>query len=378
MSDRIRLALGCMTGTSLDGLDVAAVELGGSGANLRARVVAHEATPLGQLAARLRAVAEGRAHTAAELTGLAHEFGVFHAVALERILRGHRLTTPDLVSLHGQTVFHQPPLRSWQLINPWPVAAALGCAVCFDLRGADLALGGQGAPITPLADWVFFRHPRERRVVVNLGGFCNITLLPSDAGPGARDGIEGCDVCACNHVLDGVARRVLGRPFDPDGAAAASGVASEPAAIDLFERLTLQSRAGRSLGTGDEADAWLDAWAPDLTPADLAASAAEGVARTIAAAVRNAGGADRLILAGGGVHHRPLAARIGALVGVPAEPSDVQGVPIAAREAGAMAVLAAIAANGEAITLPRVTGRRAADGPILMHGAWINAPAPRR
>src|SRR5690606_34298498 len=122
---------------------------------------------------------------------------------------------PDLVAVHGQTVHHEPPV-SWQLVNPWPIAQYADCPVVTDLRGADLAAGGQGAPITPIADWLLFRDRREgaggrqTRVVVNLGGFCNITLLPGRSPPTGGQGgatlrarplpgveqIQARDVCA--------------------------------------------------------------------------------------------------------------------------------------------------------------------------------------
>src|SRR6185436_14618647 len=141
-----------------------------------------------------------------EIADAALALGELHARAVAKAAAGCRL---DLIAAHGQTVFHAPPL-SWQMLNPWPLVRDLQTSVVFDLRGADLAHGGQGAPITPLADWVLFRSNSRTRAVVNLGGFCNLTLLP----PGRPDMVRGFDVCACNQLLDHIARGILQRPFD--------------------------------------------------------------------------------------------------------------------------------------------------------------------
>ncbi len=126
----------------------------------------------------------------------------------------------DLVVAHGQTVYHAPPL-SWQLCAPGPIAHALQVPVLCDLRSADIAAGGQGAPITPIADHILFRHAREARAVVNLGGFCNITTLP--AGDDATR-VRGGDVCACNQV----AGRHRARAGRPPTTATAPGLLREP------------------------------------------------------------------------------------------------------------------------------------------------------
>src|SRR6185503_11214172 len=116
---------------------------------------------------------------------------------------------------------------------------------------ADLAAGGQGAPITPLADFILFRSERERRAILNLGGFANYTVLPaSNGGPAERyvAQIIGGDVCACNQLLDTVARELFSRPFDEAGGRAATGVV-RPALFDgLQSILNAQASAGRSLG----------------------------------------------------------------------------------------------------------------------------------
>lgn len=364
----VRLAVGCMTGTSIDGLDAALIEASGRGLSMRVRVLEHRQWPLGDLARELREIAEQRALTVERFAATALRFGEFHAACLAEMLGERRV---DLVAAHGQTVFHRPPV-SMQMLNAFPIAARLGCAVVSDLRQADLVAGGQGAPITPLADWVLMSGERSR-AIINLGGFCNITLLPARTKGAAADdaalldGIAGMDVCACNHVLDAVAREALGVPYDEDGRAAASGRVDAAAARELAGLLAEQSRGGRSLGTGDEAGKWVERHRSTLSGPDLAASAVAGLAEVIASA---AAGADEIFLAGGGAKNRALCRAIGAAAGRPASSTEALGVPVDAREAAEIAVLGLLAGDGVEITLPRVTGRRGAAG---IAGSWVRA-----
>lgn len=365
----MRTAIGLMTGTSIDGIDAAAVRIDGHGLRARAAVTHHEHASLGDLAITLRALASGERMTASEIAAASLALGQVHAELASRVAA--QSGPPDFAAAHGQTVFHAPP-RSWQLLNPAPIAAALRRPVVYDLRAADLAAGGQGAPITPMADFIFFRDEAHPRAVVNLGGFCNVTLLPPRQGRADEawlSAVRGADVCACNHVLDAAARRALGKPYDESGAAAMRGASSEPAVRELAQSLEAQSRAGRSLGSGDEALAWVERHADRLSGADLLASAAKAVGESIARALTPFAPA-LVLVAGGGAHNRALLGHVARAVGAHVSPTDEYGVPVGAREAASMAVLGALCADGVPITLPAVTG--VAD-PAPLAGAWIHA-----
>lgn len=364
---RVRHVLGAMTGTSIDGIDLALARIEGTGLAMRATLVAHHAAGLGPLAGRLRAAAEQRPMAAGEFAALMLDFGSFHAEQARAFLDAHRLPQPDLASIHGQTVFHRPP-ASWQLVNAHPLARALGCDVVFDLRGNDLAHGGQGAPLTPLADWVLFRSDAPR-AVVNLGGFANVTLLPADTAGGV-DAIRGFDVCACNQLLDAAARTVLGAPFDADGASAASGTPAPADERALIERLSAEAGA-RSLGTGDECLGWLRDARERLAPHDVLSTAASAIGTVIGRAVRAHGAADAL-LAGGGTRHRPLVESIARAAQCPVRSCGDAGVAPEAREAAGWAVLGALAQDGVPVALADVTGRREARMPAPIDGTWIH------
>lgn len=358
-----RLVAGCMTGTSLDALDVALVEITGAGLELRAAPRGFHSAPLGDLAAPLRALADGSPCSAGEIAHLAQAFALLHVKALRVLLGAAR---PDLIVVHGQTVFHDPP-ASWQLLCPTPIALALRAPVVFDLRAADLALGGQGAPITPLADLLLFHHPSERRAIVNLGGYCNVTWLPACATPNAAAlaAVRGGDVCACNQLLDALARSLLGRPFDGEGAAAAGGQIHAPAFDDLLARLGQQASAGRSLGAGDDLADWITGWRGQAPPADILRTACEAVGRTIGERVRDV---ERVALAGGSTRNGPLRVAITRHAGVPVGLTDDFGVPMLQREAIGMAVLGALCQDRVPITLPQVTH---VPPPAPVAGCWV-------
>lgn len=376
--ERTRLVLGAMTGTSIDGIDLALAAVHGEGLAMRAQLRAVRSAGLGPLAARLRAAADQHPVTAGELADLARELGELHAREALELLREAQVTRVDLAAIHGQTVFHRPP-TSLQLLNAHPIAEALGCDTVFDLRGHDLALGGQGAPLTPLADWVLLRAPHAR-AVVNLGGFANATFLPADDGTDHAvqvAAVRGADLCACNQLLDRAARVLLGRDFDADGAVAASGTRLHAAFHEACALLTPMADS-RSLGTGDELFAWVERHQRTVVPADLLATAADAVGTTVGTALAARGVRDA-VLAGGGARHRRLVQAIAAAAGVPVRPSDQLGVPVGAREALGWAVLGALAQDGVDVALRQVTARPDsglhARTPRLS-GAWIRFPHP--
>jgi len=390
-----RRVVGCMTGTSIDALDAALVSIEGAGPGLHAQFIRGLTRPLGDLGARLRQLAAQEPMPAGQIAGLARAFALLHIEVVRELLGSE---SANLIAVHGQTVFHAPPL-SWQLFSPAPLAHALQTPVVCDLRAADLAAGGQGAPITPLADFVLFRNEAETRAVVNLGGFCNYTLLPAAHAPGVASDltawvgvVRGGDICACNQLLDALARALFAAQFDEDGRHARAGRVQSGPRHELLTLLRAQSRAGRALGTGDELSAWVAQHHAACSGDDLARTACEAVATVIvegitAVAQRSGVGAvRRYLLAGGGARNpvlrEVLAARVAAAPAAtpraaPGPPgadaavvvTDAFGVPANYREAAAMAVLGALCQDGVPITLPQVTG---VPSPAPVAGVWVH------
>ena len=383
---KVRIVAGCMTGTSIDGLDAALVQIEGNGLTMKVKVLRALSRSFGELAKPLRRLSQQQPMTAGQIVRAAHDLSDLHLYTLRELIGNQ---TPDLVAVHGQTVFHKPPL-SWQLINPAPIAYGLNVPVVYDLRSADLAAGGEGAPITPIADFILFRSSTESRSIVNLGGFCNVTILPPSSPveqranaeitspPGQRGGsgnnipenftilsqIIGKDVCVCNQLLDLIANKLFHRSYDSGGFQAAHGsVKSDP-----FERLTMllseQADSKRSLGTDDVLENWLDKCSGHHIAQDIARTACAAIAETI---VKNSLPTDRLILAGGGTANKTLVREIRDRCEQPVELSDKFGVPFKYREAAAIAVLGALCQDNVPITLPQVTG--VLEAPLS--GCWI-------
>lgn len=358
-----RLVVGAMTGTSIDGIDVALVRVFGWGLGMEIELLGHIGMSLGSLAADLRRAANGEPMNAEQFAKLALNLGELHVEAIEQLdVHGQ---TIDLITVHGQTILHKPPI-SWQLIDPTPIARRFASPVINDLRQADLAAGGQGAPITPLADWIAFADANKQRAIVNLGGFCNVTILPCSEIENPLGQIAGFDVCACNHVLDEVARKALNQPYDDGGKAALCGRA-DPALVDeLKNKLLSQTSANRSLGSGDELTAWVRAHCDSIKPVDLAATAVSAIAQCICNKLNEAN-LDEVILAGGGVLNAAMVNALSEFCDVPVITSDQLGIAAQAREAMAIAVLGTLCADGIPITLPQVTG---CTPPAPVAGRW--------
>ncbi|XOV75255.1 MAG: anhydro-N-acetylmuramic acid kinase [Phycisphaerales bacterium] len=363
MTPATRVVFGAMTGTSLDGLDAAAISWS-IGALERPRLLGVVSTDLGACREVLASLCEGEALSASVIASASSELSSRHVIAFEELRA--QVGEPDLIAVHGQTVFHRPP-RSWQLLNPWPIASAFGVPLVSDLRGLDLAESGEGAPITPLSDLFWFGEHRVSQVVVNLGGFANATVLPAS---GEIQEVEGFDICACNHVLNAGARRALGEAYDRDGVVGARGKPIASLAERLATQLRAQASGGRSLGTRE--DLTVDLFGDtEARPEDLLASAAHAVATIIGERV-SSHTPGRVILAGGGAKNRTLFRAIAERVSCPAVASSDLGVPLEAREAAAIATLGALAAEGRSITLPGVT-RRASKDASLVDGLWCLA-----
>jgi anhydro-N-acetylmuramic acid kinase len=337
----MRTIVGTMTGTSMDGVDAVATTIDGLGLSMTASFVSLESCDIGESKIAFRKLAS-IGGTKEETDSAAWQIGIITAQAISQLKLAHI----DLIALHGQTIFHAPP-KSIQLINPTPITDSFSCPVLTDPRQADLKLGGQGAPITPLADWVMFRSSSKSTAIVNLGGFCNVTILPENCTPNQ---ITGFDVCCCNLVLNEIARARLGCEYDLDGEEAKKGSVNQEIFGLVLQKLLEQCHEDRSLGTNDDIGKFIVEIGDSLHTKDLLATVVAAIGACITASTRNV---DCVLLAGGGVHNAALLRAIkhdGT--------TEKLGVPTQAREAMAMAILGALAQDGVSITLSQITGRK--------------------
>lgn len=343
----MRIGVGTMTGTSMDGVDAVAVRFDGHALEMRAEYLSMASREMGALRQTLQGL-----YIQHETTQAFNDAALELGDITKNVIQELHLSHIDFIALHGQTIFHKPP-KSIQLINPEPITQTFDCDVFTDPRAQDLQHGGQGAPITPLADWVMFRNVKTSTAIVNLGGFCNVTLLPANSTPKE---VEGFDVCSCNLLLNTIAQHRLNMPFDEDGVHATQGKTDAEVSAKLLHALFEQRTAHRSLGTDDELGEFALQIGSHLTTCDLLATVCSAIGDCINDSICDI---DRIYLAGGGVHNNALRQVIrnnGT--------TETLGVPTQAREGMAMAILGALAQDGVSITLPQITGRSEIDGVV--------------
>ncbi|MFT5141430.1 MAG: anhydro-N-acetylmuramic acid kinase [Rhodothermales bacterium] len=363
-----------MSGTSLDGIDVALVRLEGSGTAIQIEVLGTLEMPFSPpLAALLRECAEAQVFSvdAFCLLGprLAGEYGrAIRSALAEASLPDSAL---DLVGCHGQTVRHQPdPVRfagesargTLQLGSGPALAAGLGCPVVYDFRSADMALGGQGAPLVPYLDYVLLSSPEEHRVALNLGGIANVTALRAGAGP---EQVMAFDTGPANMLIDAICQRLLGLPFDEGGRIAASGSVIEPVLVEALRNPYFDRHPPKSAGRQSSGDAGFGAGYADRflarceghAPADVVATASMVTIRSVADSVDRfvPFRPDVVIVSGGGARNAHLLGGLSNHFGR-VRLSDEFGVDSAFKEAIAFAVLAHEAVNGVPTGMPAATG----------------------
>lgn len=365
-----RIVVGLMSGTSMDGIDVAVCRIP-AGRLDQVELLAAATLPWPQgLAQRLRT-----AHLAdpSELARLDFLAGAALADAAGEVLAGLGLRA-DLVGSHGQTIAHEHGRTTLQLGEATVLAEWLGCPVVADFRRNDIAAGGCGAPLVPIVDRWLLARPDRAVLAVNLGGIANLTALPPTDQPDRP--VIGFDCGPGNMVIDELARRCTGgrASCDRDGAFAAAGTPDQGLLARLLADPVLQAPPPRSLGREQYGAEFVDRLLADHPPKDAAgwchliATATELTVQALAGAYREHV-APRLpvaeiVVAGGGVHNRELMRRLAAaLAPVPVLASDRRGLDPDHKEAIAFALLAAARLEGVPGNLPEVTGARR---PVLL------------
>ena len=367
-----RVVAGLMSGTSLDGIDVAIARLRGSGRSLELEQLAFQHTDYpAEVRETLHRNVEAATSNVRDLSQLHALLGRLFADAIRHTAEaaGHEVAEIDLVGSHGHTVHHVPDPECFagtdgvastlQLGAPGVIATRLGVPVAADFRTADVALGGQGAPLVPYFDWVMFGDADEQRALLNLGGIANVTVLPRGAGPEA---VTAFDTGPANMVIDALAARLCGEPYDRDGAHAAAGTPDEALLADLLADAYFHRPPPKSTGREAFGTAYVDALVAhgNGRPDDLLATATALTARSVADAVARFAAdvpLDALIVSGGGVHNRELMRGLAAAFApVPVRTTADYGVAPDAKEALCFAVLAHEFLNGVPTNLPSVTG----------------------
>lgn len=375
---------GLMSGTSADGIDVALVRIGSGGARLRMKLLAHEGFRYpAALRRAVLAAMNAESISTAELARLNWRLALAYAEAVNTTIARHDDCQVDLIGCHGQTLYHQaqPSLYAgrrfactWQLGEPAVLAQLTGIPVVSNFRPADMVVGGQGAPLVPLLDFVLFADARRGRVLQNIGGIANFTSIPPAS---SAEQVLAFDSGPGNMVIDWLAQKLFAKPYDPDGRLAAKGEVLAPVLAELLRNPYFRQKPPRTTGReqfGREYAAHLLALCRKRSkrPEDALATATALTAETIAEAYRRFahsrmnGAAVDYIVSGGGARNRTLMRFLDlrlAPLNCKLTTSEKFGLPAEAKEAAAFALLAYATWQRKPGNVPSATG---AARPVLL------------
>jgi anhydro-N-acetylmuramic acid kinase len=311
------------------------------------------------------------------LARLNWRLGLAYAEAVKKTAESRSLHL-DLVGCHGQTLYHQASAAqyagrkfacTWQAGEAQAIAAELRVPVVSNFRPADMLAGGQGAPLVPLLDYVLFADKKRGRVLQNIGGIANLTAIPVGGLPGA---MLAFDTGPGNMVIDWLAQKLFGKPFDRNGALAARGTVIESVLKDALRhpyfKLRPPKTAGREqFGRAYAAEFLKKCRAQSKKPNDALATATALTAETIARSYtrevepRMKGGAVDFIVSGGGARNQTLMKMLAARLepqGCVLHDSDAFGLPAEAKEAAAFALLAWCTWHRLPSNVPSATGAK--------------------
>lgn len=357
------LYIGIMSGTSLDGADAVLTDFSGT----RPVQLAHTHVPYNTA---LRGTLHGLSATGPDeihrSQQAAIELAHLYAAVIGDVLKSGGVSKADVqaIGCHGQTIRHMPEQGyTVQLNAPALLAELAGIRVVADFRSRDVAAGGQGAPLVPAFHAAMFADAGVVRVVLNLGGMSNVTLL----APGQP--VRGFDCGPANVLMDGWIERIRGEQYDKDGAWAASGNVDKKILARLMAHPFFSLRPPKSCGREQFNLRWLMAQLPvGIPPENVQATLAELTAQSIAEVLRSAEcRPDELAVCGGGAFNSHLIRRLHAATGVTVSSTSEWGVAPDAVEAMAFAWLARCTLSGLPGNLPEVTG---AAGTRVLGAIW--------
>ncbi len=359
---------GAISGTSADGMDCAICEVSADDiTTLNFDTLAYSK----QLKAKIEhCINNPDAFGVRQIAELDAEIGHHIGQSIQALLQSTGLRPGQVraIGSHGQTVYHLPehqPSNSLQLGNPAVIAEATGIDTVADFRRGDMAAGGQGAPLAPLLHARLLRSTEETRVVLNLGGIANITILPAHSNK-----ILGFDTGPASVLMDLWAQAHFDQAYDDEGQIAASGKV-DPALLELLlgEPYQLESPP-KSTGRELYSMQWLTPYLRDneLEAQDVMATLSEFTAASVANAVmQHALTARRVIVCGGGVHNTELMRRIADNLDIPVVPASKYGVNPDAVEATLFAWLARQRVYKQSIDTCAITGAR---HPVSLGAIW--------
>jgi len=373
--NKSKLVVGLMSGTSLDGISAVLLRVRGSGTSTWFRQVAFAQYPfprgMKELLLRNSMPATSRVD---EICRLNFVLAELYAESAKKLLRkaGVKLRDLDLIGSHGQTIHHLPNPRKMfgktirstlQIGDPSVLATLTGVCTVGDFRVADMAVGGQGAPLVPYFDWLVFRSGSKSRILLNIGGIANITVLPKSCTP---DQVLAFDTGPGNMVVDALMQQFFNKPFDHDGEKASQGTVSLHLLKQMAKHPYLRRTPPKSTGReefGMEFISTLLKHAKQRIATDIVATASRFTAFCVHDAYNRFVGktmkADEIIVSGGGARNRYILAELNRyFAGSKVRLADEFGVSSDAKEAICFAILANETIAGNPANMLGATGAR--------------------
>jgi anhydro-N-acetylmuramic acid kinase len=382
-----------MSGTSLDGIDVAIVDITGSGFKAKINVLTSHSVPYPKKVREALLTVSNTSAFTGDISRLNFMLGELYAEALEETAERADipLDTIKLIGCHGQTIFHegQPGqylgkkvASTFQIGESSVISERTGINVISNFRECDIAAGGKGAPLVPYLDYMLIRHRGRGRVAVNIGGIANLTAIPPNTN---TDRVVAFDTGPGNMVIDQLVARITqgGQTYDRDGVIAASGEIDPKLLAKLLRDKYFRARppktAGREQYGSEYVSKLLDT---ELSSEDLIATATALTAESIAAGLRNfvlpEMRVDEVFVSGGGTHNPTLMRMFRkALDPIPVKYTSEVGLDVDAKEAIAFALMAYETAHSRPSNVPMATGAKRAVvlGKLTQNGSQ-RLPAP--
>ena len=371
-----------MSGTSMDGIDAALVSISGPPEKPRVRLRAFLTVAFPELdfhedvKISLALLTSGERARVRAISQMNFLLGELFAEAALAVCKRAKVSPKKLsvIGSHGQTIYHQGTRSreagreissTLQIAEPAVIAEKTGVPVVADFRPADMAAGGQGAPLVPMVDYLLLRHAREGRVALNIGGIANATVIPARARP---EDVFGFETGPGNMVIDALVRQFTKdrESYDADGRVASRGKLIEPILADTLEHPYFTRQPPKSTGREQFGAAFVETYFLERRRqkfGDLLRTATELTGRSISDALERfvfpQAKIHRLIVSGGGARNKFLMGRLRELMPqLEIETSDRYGLPVDAKEAIAFAILADRTMHGLPGNLPSVTGAR--------------------
>ena len=360
-----------MSGTSLDGIDCVVMQIRLKDDGLRWKLLSHVHTkfPKG-LSDALRRNSKPATSRIDEINDLNQALSYHYYDAVQRAASKCRKNI-DLIGCHGQTVYHRPGKEkkygkrfgaTLQIGDPSTLAVLSGIPVVGNFRSADIALGGEGAPLVPYADYVLFRSTKKSRLLINIGGIANFTHLPRNIRPSQ---VVAFDTGPGNMVIDSLMKKYFGKAYDRNGTTARKGKVNESLFMKLLHHPYLQRTPPKSTGREEFGDRFLGKLnkyiPPGCSKEDIITTVSEFTAWSIfysySQFVPGKKELDEVIVSGGGAKNKYIMAALkDYFESAEVKSSDKNGLPAEAKEAACFAVIANETMDRQPGNLPAATG----------------------